>query len=178
MVADRLDHDEKDVSQIDTLGGKQNLTVISEAGLYNVILRSDKPEAKAFKRWVTHEVLPTIRKHGAYMTPEKIEEVLLNPDTIITLARQLKQANEEKARLAVDLHEKAIQLDESREWLTIKRVAALNARSWKAFDWKRLKNTSRYMELPVRKVFDPNLGQVNAYHITVWRQEYGGCRFS
>lgn len=66
MVADRLDDDEKGVSQIDTPGGLQNLTIINEAGLYSVILRSDKPEAKAFRRWVTHEVLPQIRKTGAY----------------------------------------------------------------------------------------------------------------
>ncbi len=68
MVADRLDEDEKGVSTVDTLGGKQELTVISESGLYNVILLSRKPEAKQFKRWVTHEVLPSIRRHGMYAT--------------------------------------------------------------------------------------------------------------
>lgn len=57
MVADRLDDDEKGVSQIDTLGGKQNMIVINEPGLYNVILRSDKPEAKPFRKWVTAEGL-------------------------------------------------------------------------------------------------------------------------
>lgn len=62
----RLDQDEKDVGQIDTLGGKQGMTIINESGLYKVILRSDKPEAKKFTRWVTHEVLPAIRKTGIY----------------------------------------------------------------------------------------------------------------
>ena len=57
MVAERLDEDEKGVSIVDTLGGKQELTVISESGLYNVILLSRKPEARKFKRWVTHEIL-------------------------------------------------------------------------------------------------------------------------
>ncbi len=52
MVVDRLDEDEKGVSQIDTLGGVQEMTIISESGLYNVILRSDKPEAKPFRKWV------------------------------------------------------------------------------------------------------------------------------
>lgn len=66
MVLDRLEDDEKGVSQIDTLGGKQNLSVINESGLYNVILRSDKPEAKPFRKWVTSEVLPSIRKTGGY----------------------------------------------------------------------------------------------------------------
>ncbi len=60
----RLDEDEKGVGQIDTLGGNQKMSIISESGLYNVILRSDKPEAKPFRKWVTSEVLPSIRKTG------------------------------------------------------------------------------------------------------------------
>lgn len=71
-VSARLDPDEKGVRQMDTLGGSQNMTIINESGLYKVILRSDKPEAKRFTRWVTHEVLPAIRKNGAYsMTPQR-----------------------------------------------------------------------------------------------------------
>lgn len=66
MVADRLDDDEKGVSQIDTLGGKQKVLVINESGLYHVVLRSDKPQAKPFRKWVTNEVLPTLRKTGSY----------------------------------------------------------------------------------------------------------------
>lgn len=71
MVADRLDEDEKGVSQIDTLGGVQNVTIISESGLYNVILRSDKPEAKPFRKWVTAVVLPSIRKNGGYIAGQE-----------------------------------------------------------------------------------------------------------
>ena len=66
MVFKRLDDDEKGVHQMDTLGGKQSLQVVNEAGLYNVILRSDSDKAKPFRRWVTHEVLPSIRKKGYY----------------------------------------------------------------------------------------------------------------
>ena len=73
MVADRLDEDEKGVSQIDTLGGVQNATIISESGLYNVILRSDKPEAKPFRKWVTAVVLPSIRKNGGQIMQPKAE---------------------------------------------------------------------------------------------------------
>jgi len=65
-VAKRLDDDEKGVDPIYTLGGPQETTIISESGLYNVIIRSDKPEAKEFRRWITHEVLPLIRKQGYY----------------------------------------------------------------------------------------------------------------
>lgn len=64
-----LDEDEKGLSIAQTLGGNQELLVINEAGLYSAILRSRKAEAKRFKRWVTHEVLPALRKHGAYVMP-------------------------------------------------------------------------------------------------------------
>ena len=71
MVAARLDEDEKGVSQIDTLGGKQSMVIVNESGLYTVILRSDKPEAKPFRKWVTSEVLPSIRKHGGYIAGQE-----------------------------------------------------------------------------------------------------------
>lgn len=77
--------------------GNPNQTVINESGLYSLILGSKLPQAKEFKHWVTSEVLPTIRKHGAYMTDEKIEEVLLNPDTIIKLATELKTERERRS---------------------------------------------------------------------------------
>jgi anti-repressor protein len=70
MVASRLDDDVKGVSQIDTLGGRQSVTTVTEAGMYDVVVRSDSPAAKPFRRWVTHEVLPAIRKAGSYaVTP-------------------------------------------------------------------------------------------------------------
>ena len=99
MVADRLDEDEKGVSQIDTLGGLQNVSIISESGLYNVILRSDKPEAKPFRKWVTGTVLPSIRRHGAYMTPETLQAAILSPDTMIQLCQQLKAEQDKNATL-------------------------------------------------------------------------------
>lgn len=104
-VAERLDPDEKGVNQIHTPGGKQEMTCINESGLYNVILRSDKPEAKPFRKWVTSEVLPAIRRHGAYMTPETIEKALTDPDTIIQLATTLKE--ERAARLALEAQAEA-----------------------------------------------------------------------
>jgi prophage antirepressor-like protein len=66
----RLDSDEKGVVSTDTLGGKQELTVVNEPGLYTLILGSRKQEAKQFKRWITHNVLPTIRKTGGYVSNE------------------------------------------------------------------------------------------------------------
>lgn len=81
---------------IDKLGRAQNANFINESNLYRVVFQSRKPNAEKFTDWVTSEVLPSIRKHGAYMTPEKIEEALLNPDTLINLANQLKQERLEK----------------------------------------------------------------------------------
>lgn len=70
MAASRLDEDGVSTTEvIDNLGRSQKTNVVTEAGLYEVIIRSDKPEAKAFRRWVTSEVLPSIRKHGMYATP-------------------------------------------------------------------------------------------------------------
>lgn len=105
MAADRLDPDEKGVSQIDTPGGKQEMTCINESGLYNVILRSDKPEAKPFRKWVTSEVLPTIRRHGMYATPDTVEKMLSDPDTAIKLLTTLKE--ERAARLALEAQAQA-----------------------------------------------------------------------
>jgi len=101
-VTARLDDDEKGVDIIDTLGGKQELTVISESGLYSTILLSRKPEAKKFKRWVTHEVLPTIRKHGAYVTPAKLEEMMNDPDAWIKVLTALKDERAAKEHLQLE----------------------------------------------------------------------------
>ena len=105
----RLDDDEKGVGQIDTLGGMQRVNIVNESGLYNVILRSDKPEAKPFRKWVTSEVLPTIRKHGAYMTPETLEAAIMNPDTMIRLCTALK--NEQEKRKALETVNSALTVD-------------------------------------------------------------------
>lgn len=104
-VAERLDEDERCGIELRTSGGLQNTTVINESGLYNVILRSDKPEAIPFRKWVTSEVLPAIRKHGAYMTPETLEAAILNPDTIIKIATALKEEKEKNQHLLKRIEE-------------------------------------------------------------------------
>lgn len=98
MAMQRLDEDEVTKFNLGGLSGETN--IVNEYGLYSLILASRKPEAKAFKRWITHEVIPSIRKHGAYMTEQRIEEIILNPDTVIKLAQELKAEREEKKKLA------------------------------------------------------------------------------
>lgn len=100
----RLDEDEKGVISTDTPGGKQEVSIVNEPGLYTLVLGSRKPEAKNFKRWITHEVIPSIRKHGAYATGETIDRIIADPDFGIRLLDQLKQ--EREARLSLEAQTK------------------------------------------------------------------------
>lgn len=99
MAAARLDDDEVSQTEvIDNIGRSQNTNIINEMGLYNLILRSDKPEAKQFKRWITHDVIPSIRKHGLYAK----DELLDNPDLMIEVLQELKREREEKKLLQTE----------------------------------------------------------------------------
>ena len=107
-LSDHVDDEDKGVTKSDTLGGSQNITIINESGLYSLILKSKKPEAKQFKRWVTSEVLPTIRKHGAYMTDKKAQDVLHGnglADLLIQAGEQIKSLEFDKQQLQVELEE-------------------------------------------------------------------------
>lgn len=86
-----VDEDDRQNYQNGTFESNRGLTIINESGLYSLILSSKMPKAKEFKRWVTSEVLPAIRKHGGYLTADKIEQALTDPDTIIKLATTLKE---------------------------------------------------------------------------------------
>ena len=97
MVADRLDDDEKGI--LKSQPGlpldipNRGLSVISESGLYAVILRSDKPRARAFRKWVTSEVLPSIRQHGAFATPKALEQMLASSGFTAELIRNLAKTH-------------------------------------------------------------------------------------
>lgn len=99
-----VDSEDKGVAKLDTLGGKQNQTVINESGLYSLILSSKMPNAKKFKHWVTSEVLPAIRKHGAYMTDQKAFDVVHNKNGLADLLQQA----------ADQLKQKDIQIEEMK----------------------------------------------------------------
>lgn len=99
-IRKHVDAEDKLTSRFDGTGQNRSMIIINESGLYSLIMASKLPSAKKFKRWVTAEVLPAIRKHGGYLTPEKIEEALMNPDTLIKLATQLK--TEREARLQAE----------------------------------------------------------------------------
>lgn len=103
VVANRLEDDEVTKFNLGGLSGETN--IITESGLYAVILRSDKPNAKEFRKWVTSEVLPAIRKHGVYATPQTIEQMINNPDFTIQLLTELKKERESVNLLAATVKE-------------------------------------------------------------------------
>lgn len=103
QLRSRLAEDVCQTYPLETPGGKQEAWTVTEAGLYEVIIRSDKPEAKAFRRWVTSEVLPSIRKHGMYATPATIEDMIANPDAAIKLLTTLKEERAARAKAEAEI---------------------------------------------------------------------------
>ena len=96
-----VDLEDKRGSRIPTPSGEQEMTIINESGLYSLVLSSKLPESRKFKRWITSEVVPSIRKHGAYLTPETLEAAILNPDTMIRLCTALKDEQDKRRALEV-----------------------------------------------------------------------------
>lgn len=101
-IADHVDSEDKGVTKCYTLGGTQQTTIINESGLYSLILSSKLPKAKEFKHWVTSEVLPTIRKHGAYMTDAKAAAIVTDKGSLADL---LQQAAEQLKRKDIQIEQ-------------------------------------------------------------------------
>ena len=96
------DEDKNTVVNPDGNRGNPNMIIINESGLYSLVLSSKLPTAKAFKRWITSEVIPSIRKHGAYITPDTLEQMIADPDTAIRLLTTLKEERQERVRLEAE----------------------------------------------------------------------------
>ena len=171
-----LDEDEKDyVTITDPIGREQKTTVVSESGLYALIFKSRKPEAKEFRKWVTSEVFPQIRKTGRYaLTPtgyiEALEAYLAKLKHNEALKQETMRLVEENKGLAENIKELELKLKESMEWYSIKRMEKLNP--GEKFDSRLLKNNSKKMGIPVKKIFDRNYGEVDVYHRDVWEDLY------
>lgn len=126
----KLDEDEKALISIKGISrGNDQVWILNESGLYSLVLGSRKPEAKAFKRWITHEVIPSIRKHGVYMTDEAIEKFLNNPDNMIKLLKAFKQEKdariqaENKVNQLSDLN--SVLASENMEWTDFSIINAM-----------------------------------------------------
>lgn len=160
-----VDDDDRLSRQFTESGQGRSMYVINESGVYALVFGSKLPKAKEFKRWVTREVLPSIRKHGAYITPPKIDELVANPDLLIELATTLKKEQEQRKELQA-------QLDVSKQWFSIKRVALHNGITFRDISWRKLKAASSSVGKEVKKIFDANYGEVNAYHEDAWEIAY------
>ena len=98
-----LDADERTLVSIEGASNGLSVNAVNEPGLYTLILGSRKPEAKAFKRWITHEVIPAIRKHGAYMTKSVLEQVLENPELVLLMAQRMLEEQRKNELLQQEL---------------------------------------------------------------------------
>ena len=138
MTVERLDDDEKGISTIDTLGGKQRMAIINEPGLYSLVITSRKPEAKAFKRWITHEVITSIRKHGAYMTDSLLDALEAHPEAVPEYLNRLRSENARNRELTRRL-----------------RLALPKAEYYDAFvdpaDCTNIRTTAKELDVPERR---------------------------
>ena len=159
-----------------TNGGIQENKIIPEGDVYRLILKASdqsknsniKAKAKRFEAWVFDEVLPSIRKNGMYAE----DDLLDNPDLLLKVVMKLKTEREAKRLAEQRAQELEAELDQNKDWYSIKRVAALNGVEWRTFDWRKLKSTGLDMGYEVKKIFDANYGEVNTYHREVWEAVY------
>lgn len=193
-AVNRLDSDEKGTNSIRTLGGDQEMLTINESGLYSLILTSRKPEAKVFKKWVTSEVLPSIRKTGSYTVVQMQPLVALPHDYITALEHLLESKKAEQ--LAISQRDEAIrtkaQIGSTREATAMATAAtakkeseALKARLGESvksatvkavegltklkFKWKPLKDWCDKNAATIGKVIDEQYGSVNSYPAEAWQ---------
>lgn len=162
---------------LDRLSRKQKATFINEDGLYDVILDSRKPEAKRFRKWITSEVIPSIRKHGGFLTPEKVEEALLNPDTLIQLATNLKEEQEKRKQAEQTIEQQkpkvlfadAVETSTSSvligELSKILRQNGVDIGQNRLFDWLRdngflIKKQGESRNLPTQRSMDMELFEI------------------
>ena len=134
----RLDDDEKGVYSMHTPGGEQNVGIVNEYGLYNLILGSRKPEAKAFRRWITHEELPSIRRHGVYATNSALKKFLDNPELIMELGAVMLRERDRANALSDEL-----------------KIARPKAEYFDTFispgDCTNIRNTAKELQVPERQ---------------------------
>ncbi|STD26436.1 phage antirepressor KilAC domain-containing protein [Enterococcus mundtii] len=145
-ILNHVDEEDKGVTKWDTLGGKQNMTIINESGLYSLIIKSKLPSARKFKRWVTSEVLPSIRKNGTYLTDQKAYEITHNPNSLADLLLQAGEQLKQKDLVIQEMQPKALFSDAVRgsvnsclikELATILKQNGINIGQNRLFIWLR-----------------------------------------
>ena len=182
-VNHHVDDEDKLMYQIDTSGQNRQMLIINESGLYSLILSSKLPNAKKFKRWVTSEVLPEIRKTGsytkapksfkealflAYKQQEKIEE-LEKTKTWIGNKREAQAMNTASQKVK-EVKKLQLALDLEMSYATVKKVEKATGRK---YNWQNLKKYCESAGLCWNKAFDSNYGSVNSYPAEAWKNVYG-----
>ena len=161
-----LDEDEKGIYKVYTLGGSQDMMLISESGLYTLIMRSNKPEAKAFRKWVTSEVLPSIRKTGGYGI-RTVDDMINDPDTAIRLLTQLKILRLQNDQLEMERDEAIrtrAQIGSNRE------ATAMATASAKSRECKRLTAENEELKDAVGRGMN---WRTVAMMTAEWKREFG-----
>jgi prophage antirepressor-like protein len=185
----RLDEDEKGIHSMDTLGGNQEMSIVSESGLYKIIFQSRKENALKFQSWVTKDVIPKIRKTGMYANvPKSYSEALrmyaneveqkelmqTQRDEAIRTKAWIGNRREATAMASASAFKRKsdaleIELDKSKKFATVKLCEIKTKRK---FDWHKLRNYCTSHELEMKKVFDSNYGKINSYPAEAWANVY------
>ena len=171
-----VDEEDRQNYQNGSFESPRGMTVINESGVYSLILSSKMPKARAFKRWVTSEVLPSIRKHGAYMTDETLEKALTSPDFLIRLATELKHEKEAriKAEEKIEVDRPKVQFADSvsgsptsipvGDLAKMMRQNGINIGQNKLFAWLRkngwLMNTNDSWNMPTQRGMNMELFEI------------------
>lgn len=153
------------VLETPTNGGTQSIKFGREGDMYRLVLKSNALKAEEFQAWVCDEVLPTLRKTDTY--------TMAMPRNYAEALRQLADTVEEKEKIQLQLEKKTEQLDEAKDWFSIKRWAKEHGINWRKVSWRTLKAISAEHGLEVKKIFDGNYGEVNLYHRKAFAILYG-----
>lgn len=151
---------------------KIEVNIIPQGDVMRLAAKSELPGAEKFESWIFDDVIPTVLNHGIYATDSVINKILDDPDFGIKILTELKE--ERIARMTAEEEKEKLQqeLDYSKDWYSIKRVAAMNGVDWKTFNWRKLKEKSIELGYGVKKIFDANYGEVNTYHRDAWEAAY------
>ena len=178
-----VEEEDKQNCQNDSFESPRGMTIINESGLYSLVLSSKLSTAKKFKRWVTSEVIPSIRKHGAYMTPETLEAAILNPDTMIRLCTALKDEQDKRKALEVKMEEQkpkvlfAESVEAAKTSILIGELAKLlkqngiNIGQNRLFEWMRqngylIRRQGSDYNMPTQKSMELGLFEIKETSIT------------
>lgn len=173
-MRDHVDEEDKLTERIVISGQNREVIVINESGLYSLILKSKLPNAKKFKRWVTSEVLPAIRKHGAYLTDEKAYDITHNPNSLADLLLQAGEQLKQKELVIKELQPKALfaeAVETSKTSILVSELAKIlkgngvDIGQRRLFDWLRangylIKRIGSEWNMPTQKSMNLGLFEI------------------